>query len=48
MRPVPAVRAATQVPLLHQPIQQRGGMRPEEAQFFGADGCLLRGGAQLR
>ena len=23
-------------------------MRPEQAQLFGADGCLLRGGAQLR
>ena len=23
-------------------------MRPEEGQLFGADGCFLRGGAQLR
>ena len=29
VRPVPAVRAATQVSLLHQSVQQRGGVRPE-------------------
>ena len=48
VRPVPAVRAATQISLLHQAVQQCGGVRPEQAQLFGADGCLLRGGAQLR
>ena len=31
VRPVPAVGAAAQVPLLHQAIQQSGGMRSEEA-----------------
>ena len=48
VRPIPAVRPAAQIILLHQPVKQSLSMLAEQGKLLGTQRRLRRGSAQMR